>query len=46
MPAAKRQRQLELEKWQEETGQWTQLQWSNYEAGEQTRRRVEINDLP
>jgi hypothetical protein len=35
LPAAKRQKQLELEKWQLETGHWTQLQWSDYEAGEQ-----------
>jgi hypothetical protein len=28
-----------------ETGHWTQLQWSEYEAGEQTRRCVEIKDL-
>jgi hypothetical protein len=45
LPAAKRQKQLELERWQEETGHWTQLQWSEYEAGEQTRRSVEIKDL-
>jgi hypothetical protein len=45
LPAAKRQKQLELEKWQLGTGHWTQLQWSDYEAGEQTRRSVEIKDL-
>jgi hypothetical protein len=45
VPAAKRQKPLELERWQEETGHWTQLQWSEYEAGEQTRRSVEIKDL-
>ena len=45
LPAAKRQKQLELEKWQVETGHWTQLQWSEDEAGEQTRRSVEIKDL-
>ena len=45
LPAAKRQKQLELEKWQVETDHWTQQQWSDYEAGEQTRRSVEIKDL-
>jgi hypothetical protein len=45
LPAAERQKQLELEKWQLDTGDWTQLQWSEYEAGEQKRRSVEIKDL-
>ena len=45
LPAAKRKKQLELESWQAATGHWTQLQWSDYEAGEQTRNSVEIKDL-
>jgi hypothetical protein len=45
LPAAKRQKQLELERWQVATGHWTQQQWSEYEAGEQARRSVEITGL-
>ena len=45
LPAVKRQKQLELERWQAEAGHWTPLQWSDYEASVQTRRSVEIKDL-
>jgi hypothetical protein len=42
--ARQRQLELETERWQEVPGHWTQLMWSEYEyeAGEQTRRSVEI----